>query len=65
LVFKDNSKSGVSVLDIYIAVDDLRGDLIKERQRLLDRIKKEKDSDIKRELSKGNIVTIIEDALNY
>jgi len=37
----------------------------KERQRLLERIEKEKDSDIKAELRKGNIVEIIENSLDY
>lgn len=32
----------------------------KQRQKLLDRIDKEKDEDVKRELRKGNIVEIIE-----
>ena len=37
----------------------------KERKRLLDRIDQEKDEDIKRELRRGNIVTIIEDSMVY
>ncbi len=37
----------------------------REAQRLLDRIEKEKDEDIKRQLKKGNIVKIIEDSLDY
>jgi transcription antitermination factor NusG len=37
----------------------------REGQRLLDRIEKEKDEDIKRQLKKGNIVKIIEDSLDY
>jgi hypothetical protein len=36
----------------------------KQRQKLLDRIEKEKDSDIKAELKKGNIVEIIENGLD-
>jgi hypothetical protein len=32
-----------------------------QRQKLKDRIEMEKDEDIKRELRKGNIVTVIED----
>jgi hypothetical protein len=36
----------------------------KEKQRLLDRIEKEKDEDIKAELKKGNIVEVLEDSLN-
>ena len=34
----------------------------KQRQKLKDRIEQEKDQDIKRELRKGNIVTIVEDS---
>jgi hypothetical protein len=34
-------------------------------QKLKDRIEQEKDEDIKRELRKGNIVQIIEDAFEY
>jgi hypothetical protein len=37
----------------------------KQRQKLKDRIEQEKDQDIKRVLSKGNIVQIIEDSLDY
>jgi hypothetical protein len=38
----------------------------KERQKLLERIEKEKDSDIRAELKKGNVVIeIIQDGLNY
>jgi hypothetical protein len=37
----------------------------KRNKRLKERIEKEKDEDIKRELRKGNIVQIIEDTLNY
>jgi hypothetical protein len=34
-------------------------------QKLKDRIEHEKDEDIKREVRRGNIVTIIEDAFGY
>jgi len=37
----------------------------KQMQKLKDRIEQEKDEDIKRELRRGNIVTIIEDAFGY
>ena len=37
----------------------------KQRQRVLDRIEKEKDPDIKRELRKGNLVEIIENSVDY
>jgi hypothetical protein len=37
----------------------------KEIQKLKDRIEQEKDEDIKRGLRKGNIVDIIEDALDH
>ena len=37
----------------------------KQRQKVSDRIEKEKDSDIKAELRKGNIVRIVEDTLNF
>jgi hypothetical protein len=37
----------------------------KQRQKLLDRIEKGKDPDIKRELRKGNNVEIIKDSLDY
>jgi hypothetical protein len=34
-------------------------------QKLKDRVEEEKDEDIKRELRKGNIVLIIENAFDY
>jgi hypothetical protein len=37
----------------------------KRRQKLKERIDSEKDKDIKRELRKGNIVTIVESSLDY
>jgi hypothetical protein len=37
----------------------------KERQRLLERIEKEKDPDIRAGLKTGNIVEIIEQGLDY
>jgi hypothetical protein len=37
----------------------------KQMQKLKDRIEQEKDEDIKREVRRGNIVTIIEDAFGY
>jgi hypothetical protein len=37
----------------------------KQRQKLKERIEQEKDQGIKRELRKGNIVQIIEDAFDY
>ena len=37
----------------------------KQRQKLLYRIEKEKDEDIKRELRRGNLVEIIEGAMDY
>jgi ribosomal protein L7/L12 len=37
----------------------------KQRQRLLEKIDKEKDEDIKAALKRGAIVEIIEDSMNY
>jgi hypothetical protein len=37
----------------------------KQMQKLRERIEREEDKDIKRELIKGNLVTIIEDSLDY
>ncbi|HJY14957.1 MAG TPA: hypothetical protein VJ225_02930 [Nitrososphaeraceae archaeon] len=37
----------------------------KKMQKLRESIEKEKDLDIKQKLKKGNIVTIIEDVLDY
>jgi hypothetical protein len=37
----------------------------KARQKLLERIEKEKDEEIKRELRRGNVVNIIENSLDY
>jgi ribosomal protein L7/L12 len=37
----------------------------KQMQKLRERIEREEDEDIKRELRKANLVTIIEDSLDY
>ena len=39
--------------------------LKRQMQKLKDRVGEEKDEDIKRELTKGNIVLIIENAFDY
>jgi hypothetical protein len=50
---------------VGIGNKEKRSPFQKQMQKLRERIEREEDEDIKRELRKGNLVTIIEDSLDY
>lgn len=54
---------GKSITGLGIKVK--KSPLKRQMQKLKDRVEEEKDEDIKRELRKGNIVQIIENAFDY